>query len=75
MLQENITRHYKTAEEDTYNKVNEEAQVIANRLDMADRMDVMARRKSFITLNNHKENFENCLTLGSSIQPRVKWGK
>ena len=57
LLQENITRHYKTAEEYAYDKINKEAQIIANKLDIADRMDVMARRKSFITSKDHKQNF------------------
>ena len=57
VLQENITRHYKIAEEYAYDKINKEAQIIANKLDIADRMDVMARRKSFITSKDHKQNF------------------
>ena len=61
LLQENITRHYKSAEEDAYDKINKAVQIIANRLDIADRIDVMARRRSFITLKNHQENFENSL--------------
>ena len=61
LLHENSSRHYKTAEEDAYDKINEEAQVITNKLYIADRMDVMARSKSFITLKDHKENFENSL--------------
>ena len=61
LLQENITRHYKTAEEDAYDRINEETRIIANRLDIADRMDVMGRRKSFISLKDYKENFENSL--------------
>ena len=61
LLQENITKHYKSAEEDTYDRINQEAWIIANKLDIANRMDVMARRKSFITSKDHKENFENSL--------------
>ena len=61
LLQENITKHYKSAEGDAYDTINKEAQVIANKLDIAGRMDVMARRKSFITLKDHKEHFENSL--------------
>ena len=34
---------------------------IASRLDVADRIDIMARRESFITLKDHKENFVNSL--------------
>ena len=34
---------------------------IASRLDIADRMDAMAKKESFITLKDHKDNFENNL--------------
>ena len=61
LLRENITKHYKTAEEDAYDKINEEARVIASKLGIADRMDAMTRREAFITLKDHKENFENGL--------------
>ena len=54
LLQESITRYCKTAEEDTYDRINKKVQIIATRLDIADRLDVMARRKSFITLKDHK---------------------
>ena len=61
LLWENITKHYKTAEEDAYDKINEEARVIASKLGIADRMDAMTRRETFITLKDHKENFESGL--------------
>ena len=34
-MRENITRHYKSADEDAYNEINAEAQVIAS-----DKLDV-----------------------------------
>ena len=61
LLQENVTRHYKVAQEDAYNNINKEARTIASGLDVADRMDIMAKRESFITLKDHKDNFENSL--------------
>ena len=39
LLRKNVTRHYKSANEDAYDEINAEAQVIAG---MANRMDVMA---------------------------------
>ena len=61
LLRVNITRHYKNKNEDAYDEINAEAQVIANELGIANRMDVMAKREAFITLKDHKENFENSL--------------
>ena len=61
LLRQNITKHYKVAEVDAYDIINKEAKAIASRLGIADRMDTMARRESFITLKDHKDNFENNL--------------
>ena len=60
-MRENITRHYKSSDEDAYDEINAEAQIIASELDSADRMDVMAKREAFITLKDHKDNFEDSL--------------
>ena len=46
LVTENITRHYKTVGEDTYGEINTEAQDIASKHRIADRMDVMAKRRS-----------------------------
>ena len=61
LLRKNITKHYKVAGEDVYDKVNKEARVIAKGLGIADRIDAMAKRESFLTLKDHKDNFENNL--------------
>ena len=61
LLRENITKHYKVAEEDAYDRINSEARTIASGLNISDRMDAMAKRESFITLKDHKDNFENTL--------------
>ena len=57
LLQENITKNYTHAPEAAYDNINGEAQVIATDLKIADRVDVLARRESFITLKDHKDNF------------------
>ena len=44
---------YRSADEDAYEEINVEAQVIASKLGIADKMDVMAKREAFITLKAH----------------------
>ena len=61
LLHENITKHYKAAPEEAYSNINNEAKTIAERLDLADRMESLARSEAFITLKDHKDNFENTL--------------
>ena len=61
MLQENITKHYKIADEDAYDNINTEAQIITHRLGLDKRVDAMAKREAFITLKDHKDNFLNSL--------------
>ena len=57
LLHENVTKHYRHAPEEAYSEINAEAQSIAKQLNVADRMDVLARKTAFITLKDHKENF------------------
>ena len=45
-LWKNITKHYRATEEDIYDKINREAQIIASKLGISDRVDAMAKRKS-----------------------------
>ena len=53
LLRENITRHYRSADEDAYDDINADMQEIASKLDSADRMDTMVKREAFITLKDH----------------------
>ena len=62
LLPENITRHYKSADEDAYDEINAEAEVFASEHGIADRMNVMLERAAYITLKDHKENFKNSLS-------------
>ena len=57
LLRENITKHYKSAPEHLYDDINDEAQRIASRLKLDDRMEVLAKSDAFLTLKDHKENF------------------
>lgn len=61
LLRENITKHYKAADQDAYDNINLEAQAISRNLGLADRMDTMAKAGAFISLKDHKDNFENSL--------------
>ena len=55
LLTNNITKHYKSAPDGTYNEINAEAKRIAEKLDVADRMETMATKDAYITLKDHKE--------------------
>ena len=58
LLQENVTKHYKVAPENSFDDVNVEAKSIAKDLGIAGRVETMARKRAFITFKDHKENFE-----------------
>ena len=59
LLNKNIHKGYKKAEKRQEAKINQEAKTIADRLELADRIETMARRDAFITLKDHKPNFNN----------------
>ncbi|XP_070575105.1 uncharacterized protein [Ptychodera flava] len=59
MLRDNITKSYKLANNSVYNEINSEAKEIASELNIAERMDTLAKRQAFITLKHHKDNFMN----------------
>ena len=59
LLAENITATYKKSSDNTKANIDMEAKNIANKLKIADRVESFARRESFITLKDHKENFAN----------------
>ena len=61
LLRENITKHYKPANEHLYDDINTEAKTIAENLKIKDQMEIMAKKEAFITLKDHKENFESTL--------------
>ena len=59
LLHNSITTHYRKADCDTELEINREAQQITINLQIADRVDKMSQEEAFITLKNHKENFQN----------------
>ena len=59
LLRENITKTYRKADEKTEEDISHELQNITNKLEVSDRVERMARRQAFISLKDHKENFQN----------------
>lgn len=61
LLRDNITKKYKLAPDDAYTNINTEAKTLAEKLKLDDRMEVLAKANAFITIKDHKENFEHSL--------------
>ena len=59
LLTDNITKSYKKTNSAAINNVNKEVKCIAERLHLDDRVEQFNQRESFITLKDHKENFQN----------------
>ena len=58
-LHDNITKTYKNRSEDNISEINNELKGIANKLSIGNRIECMKKREAFISLKDHKENFEN----------------
>ena len=59
LLTENITKDYKKVAETMVKETNLEAKEITTKLKIADRVEAMSEKKAYITLKDHKENFQN----------------
>ena len=59
LLNENITKTYKLGSDDITDDINSELKQITSNLSIADRVDTMAKKNAFITLKDHKENFDS----------------
>ena len=62
LLRDNITKDYKIAPPQLQNEINAEAKEIASTLDtgnIADRIEKYSDACAFITIKDHKDNFEN----------------
>ena len=78
LLHENITKTYKKAENDELKKIDEKAKTITEKLRIDDRVETTATREAFITLKDHKDNFENkptCRLINPSKQEIGKISK
>ena len=56
---DNITKTYKHGSEDNISEINNELKHIADKLSIGNRIECMKKREAFISLKDHKENFEN----------------
>ena len=59
LLINNISETYKKSDSALFNKINREAKNIAERYDIAERVDYFAKLHAFVTLKDHKENFQS----------------
>ena len=78
LLHDNITKTYKKAEKNQLNEIDEKANEITENLRIDDRVETTATKEAFITLKDHKENFENkptCRLINPSKQEIGKISK
>ena len=54
----NITKDYKIVDDNLVHLTNQEAAVIAKKLDIADRVEIMSRKEGFMSLKDHKPDFQ-----------------
>ena len=59
LLHDNITKTYKHGSEENISEINNELNHIANRLSIGNRIESMKKREAFISLKDHKKNFQN----------------
>ena len=59
LLRENITKTYRKADDSTEENIGHELKDITNKLEVSDRVEKIAQRQAFISLKDHKENFQN----------------
>ena len=58
LLTENVTKEYKKINLDKITEINKQSKHIAEKKHLDDRMEVIQKKESFITLKDHKDNFE-----------------
>ena len=59
MLADNITKSYEKTEKESIDQINKEAKSITKKLGIAQRVNQLAEKPAFITLKDHKDNFDN----------------
>ena len=61
LLKDNITQKYELADDKTVQDIETEFNEIASTLNISDRINQIAKKAAFVTLKDHKENFESRL--------------
>ena len=59
LLTDSITKEYKKTDNSKKHEIDVEAKKIAKSMNLADKIECLAEREAFITLKDHKDNFEN----------------
>ena len=59
LLRDNVTSEYELAPPDLEDKINQNAKKLANQIDLGERIEVMAHKNAYVTVKDHKQNFEN----------------
>ncbi|KAK3749995.1 hypothetical protein QZH41_000415 [Actinostola sp. cb2023] len=59
LLNDNVTKTYKKTDKKQLYKIDAAAKKIAMKLNIDDRVEITATKEAFITLKDHKDNFEN----------------
>ena len=78
LLHDNITKTYKKAENNQLRKIDDKAKTITEKLRIDDRVETTATKEAFITLKDHKDNFDNkptCRLINPSKQEIGKISK
>jgi hypothetical protein len=57
-VKDNVTKTYKLTDNDVIEEINFELSQITDNLLVSDRIEAMASKEAFVTLKDHKENFE-----------------
>ena len=59
LLKESITNSYNLADDQSADLINRELKPITDSLNISDMIKAMTNTQSFITLKDHKDNFQN----------------
>lgn len=59
LLEKNVQKEYKISTAAKIDSMNSQAKHLASEIRLQDRIEVTAKREAFITLKDHKPNFEN----------------
>ena len=72
LLHNCVTSAYKKATPNIEKKINDQGKTIANKYDILDRIQKNGNDNSFITLKDHKPNFEEILLHDWSTLKKMK---
>ena len=61
LLKDNITKSYKKSTDRLEKAINMEAKNIAKKIQLSDRIECLPKTPAFITLKDHKDNFQSSL--------------